>query len=109
MLPLDLRGALPAGHAALLVGELMDYLDLSEIEDALPGERWGGAPAFDPRTLLRVCVYAYLCGACSSRKLAQAIVENVTCRVLAHNTTPGYWALSRFRTLHRAALGNLLV
>jgi transposase len=109
LLPPDLRDALPAGHPALLVGELVDQLDLSEIEDALPDERLGGAPAFDPRMLLRVWIYAYLTGVRSSRKLAQAIVENVAFRVLSHNATPGYWALNRFRTRHHAALGNLLV
>jgi transposase len=109
LLPPDLREALPVGHPALLVGELVDQLDLSEIESLLPDERLGGAPAFDPRMLLRVWIYAYLTGVRSSRKLAQAIVESVPLRVLAHNTTPGYWALNRFRTRHRAALGNLLV
>jgi transposase len=109
LLPPDLRDALPVGHPALLVGELVDQLDLSEIEVALPDERLGGAPAFDPRLLLRVWIYAYLTGVRSSRKLAQGIVESVPLRVLAHNTTPGYWALNRFRTRHRAALGNLLV
>lgn len=109
LLPPDLRGSLPVGHPALLVGELVDQLDLSEIEMGLPDERLGGAPAFDPRMLLRVWIYAYLTGVRSSRKLAQAIVESVPFRVLAHNTTPGYWALNRFRTRHRAALGNLLV
>ena len=59
LLPPDLREALPVGHPALLVGELVDQLDLSEIEVALPDERLGGAPAFDPRLLLRVWVYAY--------------------------------------------------
>ncbi len=109
LLPPDLRDALPVGHSALLVGELVDQLDLGEIEMALPDERLGGAPAFDPRLLLRVWIYAYLTGVRSSRKLAQAIVESVPFRVLSHNTTPGYWALNRFRTRHRAALGNLLV
>ena len=109
LLPPDLRDALPIGHPALLVGDLVDQLDLSEIEIALPDERLGGAPAFDPRLLLRVWIYAYLTGVRSSRKLAQAIVESVPFRVLAHNTTPGYWALNRFRTRHRVALGNLLV
>ena len=109
LLPPDLRDALPEGHAALLVGDVVEQLDLREITAALPDERLGGAPAFDPRMLLRVWIYAYLTGVRSSRKLAQAIVENVAFRVLAHNTTPGYWALNRFRTRHRAALGNLLL
>ena len=56
----------------------------------------GGAPAFDPRLLLRVCTYLYLTGVRASRKLA-------------HNTTPEYWVPNRFRARHRGALGNLLV
>jgi len=88
LLPPDLRDALPDGHPALLVGDLVDQLDLSEIEDALPDERLGGAPAFDPRMQLRVWIYAYLSGVRSSRKPAPAIVGNVPSRVLAHNTTP---------------------
>jgi hypothetical protein len=36
-------------------------------------------------------------------------VENIASRVVANNRTPDYWALGRFRTRHREALGNLLV
>ncbi len=61
----------------LLIGELVDQLDLSQITAALRDERLGGAPAFDLRMLLRVWIYAYLTGVRSSRKLAQAIVEHV--------------------------------
>jgi hypothetical protein len=44
----------------------------------------------------------------SSRQVARALVENIAFRVISNNQTPGYWALNRFRTRHRKALGNLL-
>ena len=104
----DLREALPDGHPALLIGDLVDQLDLREIHGRLEDGQWGGKPGFDPRVMVRIWVYAYALGLRSSRRVAQALVENVAFRVVAHNQTPGHWALNHFRTRHREALGNLL-
>ena len=109
LLPVDLREALPEDHPALLIGELVERLDLSEVLAALPEEDVGGRPGFDPRMMVRVWLYAYASGVRSSRKLAQALIESVPFRVLASNQQPRYWALNRFRTRHKEALGNLLV
>jgi len=108
LLPPDLREALPAGHTALLLLDLVEELDLSEVFAGVAEEQWGGKPGFDPRVMVRVWIYAYAMGLRSSRKVQQALVENVAFRVVANNQTPGYWALNRFRTQHRVALGNLL-
>jgi transposase len=109
LLPPDLREALPAGHTALLLLDLVEELDLSEIYAGVAEEQWGGKPGFDPRMMVRTWIYAYAMGVRSSRKVQQALVENIAFRVVANNQTPGYWALNRFRTQHREALGNLLV
>jgi transposase len=109
LLPVDLRTALPAGHAALLLADIAEQLDLSEVLAGLEDEALGGRPGFDPRMMVRVWLYAYLVGIRSSRKLALALVENIAFRMLANNQTPQYWALNRFRSRHRGALGNLLV
>ncbi|MDZ7801184.1 MAG: transposase [Trueperaceae bacterium] len=108
LLPPDLREALPDGHPALLIDELVDQLDLSEIYEGLQDGEWGGKPGFDPRVMVRIWLYAYLLGIRSSRQVAKATVENIAFRVIARNQTPGHWALNRFRTRHRQALGNLL-
>ncbi len=108
LLPPDLREALPEGHTALLLLDLVEELDLSEIHAGIAEEQWGGKPGFDPRVMVRIWMYAYATGVRSSRKVQQALIENVAFRVIAHNQTPGYWALNRFRTQHREALGNLL-
>ncbi len=108
LLPPDLRSALPEGHAALLIADLADQLDLQEITNGMPDGSLGGQPGFHPRVMVRIWLYAYTQGIRSSREVQRALVENVAFRVVAHNQTPGYWALNRFRTLHREALGNLL-
>ena len=109
LLPVDLRGALPAGHAALLLADIAEQLDLGEVHAGLEDEAFGGRPGFDPRMMVRVWLYAYLVGTRSSRKLAAALIENIAFRMLANNQAPQYWALNRFRTRHRVALGNLLL
>ena len=97
------------GHSALLLADIAEQLDLSEVLAGLEDEAFGGRPGFDPQMLVRVWLFAYLMGIRSSRKLAVALVENIAFRMLANNQTPQYWALNRFRTRHRVALGNLLV
>ena len=80
LLPVNLREALPDSHPALLIGELVERLDLSEVYGALPEEEAGGRPGFDPRMMVRVWLYAYAAGTRSSRKLAQALIESVPYR-----------------------------
>jgi len=108
LLPPDLRSALPEGHAALLIADLADQLDLREITNGMPDGSLGGQPGFHPRVMVRIWLYAYTQGIRSSREVQRALVENIAFRVVAQNQTPGFWALNRFRTLHREALGNLL-
>ena len=96
----DLRDALPEGHAALLVGDVVEQLDLREITAALPDERLGGDAA--ARLDLRLPHGRALepeAGAGDRR-------ERRPPGPLAQTTTLGYWALNRF-TRYRAALGNL--
>ena len=94
LLPPDLRDALPDGHPALLIGDLVEQLDFREIDEGLEDACWGGKPGFDLRVMVRIWSYVYAVGLRSSRKVAQALVENIAFRVVAHNQTPGHWAVS---------------
>lgn len=53
-------------------------------------------------------IYAYAVGIRSSRKMTQALVEDIAFRVVADDRTPGPWALDRFGTRHREALAHPL-
>ena len=71
LLPPSLQEWVPQGHVARFVGELVDTMDLSAIEDAYDEER--GYPPYDPRMMVKVLLYGYCTGTYSSRKLAARI------------------------------------
>ena len=67
---------------------------------------WGAA-AYHPVMLVKVLLYAYSTGVASSRKIAQALEQDVGFRYLAANQTPDFRTVNTFRTTHLEALQGL--
>lgn len=109
LLPPAPRDWLPEGHLSLFVHDLVDQLDVREVIDSYGDGESGGRPPFEPRMMIRIWIYAYAVGVRSSRKVQQALVEDVAFRFLSGNQQPKYWALNQFRLRHREALSNLFV
>jgi transposase len=95
LLPPDLRDWLPADHLAWFVLDVVDQLDLGPF---LRGYRADGHghPAYDPKTLLGVLLYAYATGVRSSRHIERRCREDLAFRVLAGNQTPDHVTIARF-------------
>ena len=55
-----------------------------------------GAPAYDPRILLKVVLYAYSRGILSSRDIEQVCQENVMFMALSANTKPHFTTIADF-------------
>ena len=55
-----------------------------------------GAPAYDPRVLLKIVLYAYSKGITSSRKIADCCNENVIFMALSADTRPHYTTIADF-------------
>ena len=55
-----------------------------------------GAPAYDPRILLKIILFAYSRGITSSRKIAQCCEENIIFMALSANTRPHFTTISDF-------------
>jgi transposase len=55
-----------------------------------------GAPAYDPRILLKIVLYAYSKGITSSRKIADCCNENVVFMALSADTRPHYTTIADF-------------
>jgi transposase len=68
-----------------------------------------GHPAYDPKTLLGVLLYAYAVGVRSSRQIERRLTEDVAFRILAANQTPDHVTIARFRVRHQQALAGFLV
>jgi transposase len=69
---------------------------------------WGRA-AYHPVMMVKVLLYGYSIGVVSSRKIAQALEQDVGFRYLAANQMPDFRTVNSFRTLHREALQALFV
>ena len=73
---------LPAEHLARLIAELVDvHVDLVPIRAAYHAGR--AAPRDDPRLMVRILLYAYTTGVCSSRVIERKCVDDVPFRWLA--------------------------
>jgi transposase len=108
LLPPSMADWLPKDHVTKFVGDIVNVLDLSKIYEAYEGGE-EGRPAFSPRMLVAVWIYAHMVGVRSSRRLERALHENIGFRILSGNQQPDFWTLNRFRTKHRRLLGDLIV
>jgi transposase len=104
----DLRDWLPQGHLAWFILDVADQLDLAPFYLAHRDDGHGH-PAYDPKTLLGVLLYAYCLGVRSSRQIERRCMEDLAFRVLAANQTPDHVTIARFRARHQQALAGFLV
>jgi hypothetical protein len=87
LLPPDLRDWLPDGHLAWFILDVVDQLDLQPFYRAYRDDGHGH-PAYDPKLLLGVLLYAYCVGVRSSRQIERRLNEDLAFRVLAANQAP---------------------
>jgi transposase len=71
LLPPDLRDWLPEDHLAWFILDVVDQLDLAPFLRSYRADGHGH-PAYDPKTLLGVLLYAYATGVRSSRQISGA-------------------------------------
>ena len=97
LLPPSLEEKIDDNHPVRIVNYIMDSLDIQSLLDKYPG---GGAPSYHPRMMLKVWVYGYLRNIYSSRKLEQAISQNIHFMWLSAMSEPDHNTLNRFRSGH---------
>ncbi len=100
------REILPPDHLCFVVDEMVEHLDLSALADR---EGSVGAPAYDPRLLIKVLFYGYATGTFSSRALKKAIQENAAYTYLTRGQCPDFRTISDFRKEHQVFLREAFV
>jgi transposase len=98
----DLRDWLPADHLAWFILDVVDQLDLEPFLRCYRADGHGH-PAYHPKALLGVLLYAYAVGLRSSRQIQRRCQEDLAFRVLAGNSAPDHVTIARFRVRHQAA------
>ena len=70
-------------------------LDLSVFDERFQNDKTG-APAYDPRILLKIVLFAYSRGIISSRRIAQCCEENIIFMALSADTMPHFTTIADF-------------
>lgn len=94
LLPPSLEELIAADHPVRIVNTVLDKINIDALLKTYKG---GGTSSYHPRLLLKVLVYGYLNNTYSSRKLEQALRENIPFMWLAGMHTPDHNTLNRFR------------
>jgi transposase len=95
MIPPSYDDLIPANHPVRVVNEVIERINISELEASYKG---GGTSSYHPRMLTKVVVYGYMRNIFSSRKLEQAVNENVHFMWLAGGAKPDHNTIADFRS-----------
>jgi transposase len=97
----------PPDHPIRFIDAYVDQLDLAALrfDRAEPAET--GRPGYDPADLLKLYMYGYLNGICSSRKLERETLRNVELMWLIRRLRPDFKTIADFRRRNRTALPGL--
>lgn len=94
LLPADLNSSIPQNHLARLVSQVVDGLDTRDIEQTYSDQ---GQKAYHPKMLIKVIIYGYSLGLCSSRKLSDRLNEDIVFMWLSGRQTPDFRTIADFR------------
>ena len=108
LLPADVRSWLPPDHLAWQVLGVVGELDLSGFAAAYRADGQGQAP-YDPAMMLALVLYCYFKGTRPSRKIRDACIDDLGCRVICGGAVPSHRAAAEFLRRHRAEIRRLFV
>lgn len=95
-IPVFFEKQILSGTFEYTLNHLIDHeLDLSVFDRRFQNDETG-APAYDPRILLKIVLYAYSRGIVSSRRIEQCCRENIIFMALAADTRPHFTTIADF-------------
>ena len=108
--PVDVECLVSEDHEVRAIWELVGSLDLSSYYDHIDSvEGSAGSPAFDPRLLISLWIYAYSKGISSSREIARVSEYDPAFQWLTGMRPVNYHTLADFRSTHGATLRQLFI
>ena len=99
LMPVKLKDWVPEGHLAHQVSDVVDKLALSAFYARYQGDGRRNAP-YSPAMMVKVLIYGYATGVCSSRKIARKLEEDIAFRMLAAGNFPKHRTICEFRRRH---------
>jgi transposase len=94
LIPLTLEDLVPADHPVRTVSAVLDQIDLKPI---LRKYKVGGTSSYHPRVLLKALIFAYMNNIYSSRKIEEALRQNIMFMWICGMSKPDHNTINRFR------------
>ena len=94
LLPPSLEELIADNHPVRIVNEVLNKIDIRPL---IKKYSTGGASNYHPSMLLKVIVYGYINNVYSSRKIEEALQQNIHYMWLSGMSTPDHNTINRFR------------
>jgi transposase len=94
LLPPSLEDLIAVNHPVRVVNEVLNKID---VQPLIRQYKTGGSSSYHPQMLLKVLVYAYINNIYSSRKIEEAVQQNIHFMWLSGMSTPDHNTINRFR------------
>lgn len=108
MVTIYVEDLIPADHKARAIWQFVESMDLSRFSEAFrTSQGCAGRPAWDPRLLVSVWVYAYSEGISSAREIERLMQWEPGLQWLGGLVAVNHHTLSDFRVEHKKALDEL--
>jgi transposase len=104
LFPPSVQSLIEADDLCMIVNDVVKALDLSCLYQKVSSE---GNPSYHPAMMLKIYFYGYARGIFSSRRIAQALKENIAFIFLAAWQKPDFRTVSDFRKNNLKELGLL--
>ena len=96
MIPVNFKKQLPPGTFEWALDHIIEnHVDVAPFEKKLKNDQTG-APAWNPKVMLKIILFAYSRGILESRKIEKACEENVTFMALSAYSRPHFTTISDF-------------
>src|ERR671910_106988 len=106
LMPPSLRDWVSGDHLVWTMLEAVEEMDLADFYADYRADGHG-RPAYDPKMMVALLLYAYARGNRSSRGIERECQEDVAYRVICANHVPDHSTIAEFRRRHEAALAEL--
>ena len=106
LMPPSLRDWVPEDHLVWTVLDAVGEMDLCDFYADYRADGHG-RPAYDPKMMVALLLYAYAKGNPSSRGIERECREDVAYRVMCANHVPDHSMVAEFRVRHEAALAEV--
>ena len=106
LMPLSLLDWVPEDHFVWTLLDAVDGMNLDAFYGVYRADGHG-RPAYEPKMMVALTLYAYARGNRSSRWIERACVEDVVYRVVAANRAPDHSTIAEFRKRHQDAIAGL--